>query len=232
VEELALTTEANWIIFNDADEVRTPPWADVSLRNALFHVYQSGFTAVNHTCLNFALTQDSFRTGLSLEQHLTWFNPERADLSRVNSWARLPGDPAELAWSGGHGVRFQGLRVFPYNFVIRHYPIRSVEQGRRKVFKERLPRFSVEERLRGWHAHYDHVRADALIQPTTDLLHFDEHFDEDYLIERLTGVGFELPVAAPTVRLRIIRALRKAGLLEPIVKLWWRLRGRAARSDR
>jgi DNA repair exonuclease SbcCD ATPase subunit len=38
---------------------------------------------------------------------------------------------------------------------MRHYPIRSAEQGERKVFRERKPRFDPEELARGWHVQYE-----------------------------------------------------------------------------
>ena len=38
---------------------------------------------------------------------------------------------------------------------MRHFPVRSQAHGQRKVFEERKPRFSDDERGRGWHVQYD-----------------------------------------------------------------------------
>jgi hypothetical protein len=229
-EEVAVDLRADWIIHNDADEFRFAPWAGVSLRDALFHVQEAGFSAVDHGCLNFALTEERLDAAAPLEERLTWFLAERTpDLFRLNCWRRSTGSRAELAWSGGHTVRFPGQKVFPYNFLIHHFPIRSVEQGRRKVFGERLPRYPVNERLEGWHSHYDHTRADELVRPTNGLTHLQPSFNQDFVLERLTGVGWE-PVTAPvTLKLRTARVLRRLGLLDKALSLRWRHGGRAAR---
>ena len=232
LEELALTVDADWVVSNDADEFRQAPWPRVPLRDALFHVQTQGYSAVNHTCLNFALTQDTFVPGCKVEEHLSWFEPERVtDLSRLNCWRRQPDSKVELAWSGGHTVRFPERAVFPYNFLIRHYPIRSVEQGQRKVFAERLPRFRVNERLRGWHSHYDSLTPDTLLQATAGLLCFDDTFDEDFLLERLVGVGFDPSPVPVSMKLRLARVLRQIGVLDSLLTYKWRHSGRAARLE-
>jgi hypothetical protein len=229
-EEIAIGLDADWIIHNDADEFRSSPWLGVSLRDALYHVQTEGYSAVDHGCLNFALTDDHLEPSSSVEQRLTWFEAARTvDLSQLNCWLHIPNIPVELAWSGGHTVRFPGQKVFPYNFLLRHYPIRSVEQGRRKVFAERLPRFRVEERLQGWHDHYDRVRAETLVRPTNGLVHFDSSFYEGFVLERLTDVGWEPGPVRLTFKLRMARALRRVGLLESVLRLRWKLTGRAAK---
>jgi hypothetical protein len=231
VEELALDLGHDWVVQNDADEFRFAPWPGVSLRDALFHVQTQGFSAVNHGCLDFALTEEPAGLDAPIEDHLTWFQAAGIpDLTQLNCWRQMPGTRVELAWSGRHTVRFQGLRVFPYNFLIHHYPIRSVEQGRRKIFAERLPRFRVDERLQGWHSHYDHMTAETLVQPTDGLVHLDSTFDEDFVLERLTGVGWEPREAPVTVKTRMARVLRRLGLLDAALSLRWRLAGRAAKG--
>lgn len=231
-EEVAAELDATWVIHNDADEFRSAPWPGATLRDALFHVHTQGFTTVNHGCLNFALTEDGFDTGTRLEEHLKWFLAERTpDLFRLNCWRRLPGTRAELAWSGGHSVRFPGMTVFPYNFLIHHFPIRSVEQGRRKIFKERLPRYPVGERLEGWHSHYDHMQAETLVRPTNGLVYLEPNFDEDFVLERLTGVGWEPVSGSLTLKVRLARLLRRLGLLDKALSFRWRYGGRAAKDQ-
>jgi hypothetical protein len=51
-------------------------------------------------------------------------------------------------------------KVAPTKFVLRHYGIRSYEQGMKKIFRDRLPRYDPEETRRGWHIHYDFVAKD------------------------------------------------------------------------
>ncbi len=55
----------------------------------------------------------------------------------------------------GHKVCFEGLKVFPLQFINRHYRIRSQKHGLRKVFQERKNRFDPTEKSAGSHLHYD-----------------------------------------------------------------------------
>jgi vacuolar-type H+-ATPase subunit I/STV1 len=52
-------------------------------------------------------------------------------------------------------VQFRDRRIFPIQFLLRHYPIRSQGHGERKVFAERKKRFLERERVKGWHVQYD-----------------------------------------------------------------------------
>ena len=44
--------------------------------------------------------------------------------------------------------------------MLRHYGIRSYEQGLKKIFRDRLPRYDAQEKRRGWHIHYDFIARD------------------------------------------------------------------------
>ena len=64
---------------------------------------------------------------------------------------------------GSHKPSFSpGVEVMvsPNKFVLRHYKIRSYEHGLRKVFSERLPRYSPELRSLGWHVQYNNFARD------------------------------------------------------------------------
>ncbi len=79
----------------------------------------------------------------------------------------------------------------PFKFLLRHYSIRTQEQGERKIFDglKRLNRYDSE--VRGWHVQYDELskRRSFVWDPET-LLRFDEEtFYRDYVVERLSGVG-------------------------------------------
>src|SRR6185503_9100294 len=90
----------------------------------------------------------------------THWSPARAlDKLQVKAWRKTA--EVDLVSTGGHEARFPGRRVFPLRFLLRHYPIRGQAHGERKVFTERRPRFSAEERARGWHVQYDGVEEGA-----------------------------------------------------------------------
>jgi glycosyltransferase involved in cell wall biosynthesis len=193
IAELSDSLQADWIVVNDADEVRRSPWPGVTLRDAIFTVDRRGFNAIDYTTLIFEPTDDGFPHGGRLDyfQHFR-FGSQPWHFLRINTWKPL-GHTMNLADSGGHEVRFEGRRVFPYKFLLKHYPIRSQRHGERKVHLERLPRWSNEERALGWHVHYDHIRkGESFLRDSASLIHFDDRrFHEEFLIERLSGIGIE-----------------------------------------
>lgn len=194
IEQLSESIDADWIVVNDADEVRRSPWSGLTLRDAIFTADQRGFNAIDYTDLEFEPTDDSFPDGGSLD-HFRYFrfgtNPWH--FLKINSFKRT-GHPVNLVDSGGHEVHFEGRRVFPYKFLLKHYPVRTQQQGERKIFQERKQRWAQEERALGWHVHYDQVQpGDCLIKNPANLIRFDERrFPEEFLIERLSGIGIAL----------------------------------------
>jgi hypothetical protein len=89
--------------------------------------------------------------------------------------------------------------VYPYKFLLRHYPIRSQAHGERKVFRERQSRFLPEARDRGWHRQYDAIQAGhSFLRAPESLEEFaEESFLEDYVVERLSGVGLDRVALGP-----------------------------------
>ncbi|MEI9975608.1 MAG: glycosyltransferase family 2 protein [Ignavibacteriota bacterium] len=204
-EELASYLAADWFIHVDPDELRESPWPKVTLREALYRVDYEGFNAVNHTCVTFPPTGSGYRDDLPLEQQFQYFEfgVHAGHLVQVKAWKRQP-TRVECADSGGHEARFAGRRVYPFRFLLKHYPIRSPEHGRKKVFQERRPRFSPELRQRGWHIQYDHILEDeAFVKDPSTLSHFrPETFYSEYLVERLSTIGIWLPGAAAPMEYR------------------------------
>jgi hypothetical protein len=104
----------------------------------------------------------------------------------VKAWKNIH-QSVQLSESGGHDARLPHRRVFPFNFLLKHYPVRSQAHGERKVFRDRAPRWDPQERAGGWHIQYDHVDAGHnFVREKASLLEFDETFDSRYLMERLT----------------------------------------------
>jgi hypothetical protein len=160
-ELLAAQLGADWYIRADADEFREGPWPELSHAESIALVDALGYTAVQSQVLEFRPTDDSFPAGGDPRQHLHHYEP--CDLSNslcVKAWRQPPaGVHVDIAKTGGHEAGFPGRRVFPIHFISRHYPIRSSEHARRKIFNERLNRYPKEERERGWHVHWDELAA-------------------------------------------------------------------------
>jgi hypothetical protein len=157
VEVVAAGLDADWFIHHDADERRCGPWAGLGLRDALWRVDRAGFSAVDHTVMNFRPTDDGFEAGGDFEAHFRHFEFGRTSdlLLQIKAWKNA--GPVDLASSGGHEAKFPRRRVFPYKFELKHYPIRSQAHGEQKVFRDRIARWDPGERALGWHVHYDDV---------------------------------------------------------------------------
>lgn len=162
VEDIAEMVPADWHLFVNADEFREAPWPDTTLAEGLFEVQQLGYNAVNFELVNFMPTEgDAFVPGEDVREHLHYYEPPGAfDLLQIKAW-NSGGVRPDMRSHAGHSVLFEGRRVFPTPFILRHYPIRSVEHGMRKVHGERLTRFDQQERSDGWHVQYDAYAAGA-----------------------------------------------------------------------
>ncbi len=195
VAELAHSLPANWVLHHDVDEIRESPWPNVTLRDAIYRVEREGFNAIDHTVINFVPTDNDFTGAQSLRDHFRHFEFGRrpGHFIQVKGWANR-GDTIDLASSGGHIAEFPGRRVYPYKFLLRHYPIRSQAHGERKVLLERHARWNSEERRRGWHNHYDKMEPGYLyLRRPEELTLFDDSFYGTFLVERLSGIMREVP---------------------------------------
>lgn len=200
-EEIAAAVTADWYVHYDVDEVRRSPWPQLRLKDAIHRVDRSGFNAVDHTVVTFHPVDDGYRAHDDLEAYFRYFDFSRrcGSFVQIKAWKRTAAR-VSLADSGGHEARFPGRAVYPFKFLLKHYPVRSQAHGLRKVLRERVARWDPVERAAGWHTHYDHVGpAHRFLRAPETLERFEpRHFDTTYLIERLSGIGLtpEAPHAA------------------------------------
>jgi hypothetical protein len=192
VEILSTQLQADWFIHHDVDEIRESPCPDIRLKDAIYMVDQAGFNCIDHTVVEFKPTDDNFAPGSDFRSYFKYFQfgKRPGDFVQIKAWKNT-GQTISLAETGGHEVRFEGRKVYPYKFLLRHYQIRSQAQGERKVLKERKRRWHPDERAKGWHTHYDAIQEnhDFICSPS-ELEFFDERlFYKKYLTERLSGIG-------------------------------------------
>lgn len=149
-EQLAQSLDADWIIHQDADEFRVCSDRGRSLAQAIAEVDEGGFNALNFLEFTFIPTREApdhdnpnyLQTMRSYYPFLPRFP------HRLNAWKRQDG-PIELSHSGGHVVRFPGLRMAPRSMYSRHYMFLSVAHVANKYA---LERFAPDELAEGWQA--------------------------------------------------------------------------------
>jgi glycosyl transferase family 2 len=160
-EQLAAELEADWFMHADPDEIRLPPVSGSTLGEALASVDRQGFNAVNFTEFTFVPTRQSpDHDHPDYVRTMRWYYPFlAASPSQLKGWKKQPA-PVELAWSGGHVVRFPGLRMSPTPFPMRHYLFLSKAHAVRKYVQKT---YDAEELASGWHVARSRLRAEDII---------------------------------------------------------------------
>ena len=152
-EELAAELDADWFIHHDADEIRVSGTQGRSLAHTIEELDRAGFTAVDFHEYVFVPTRESpDHDHPEFRQTMRWYYPYApASPFRRNAWKRQEG-PVELAWSGGHVVRFPDLRPAPSPLALRHYLFLSVPHAIEKFVIRRFANDEVEAGWHGWRA--------------------------------------------------------------------------------
>ncbi len=147
-EELAASLDADWFMHCDPDEVRLPGAPGLTLAAALEAADAQGYNAVNFIEFTFIPTRESpDHDHPDFARTMRWYYPFLpAFPHRLSAWKRQP-QRVELAWSGGHRVRFPGLSMFPKSFPMRHYLFLSVPHAIEKYVEMR---FDERELKAGW----------------------------------------------------------------------------------
>jgi glycosyltransferase involved in cell wall biosynthesis/SAM-dependent methyltransferase len=172
--QIASELDADWFIHHDADEFRESPWFGLILKDAIQQVDAAGFNAIDFASFDFWPTHDRFKAGDDVREAFTRYAPsEIYDRVQIRCWKKTA-KTVDLASTGGHEARFEGRKVFPLRFILRHYPIRGQAHGEQKVFRERRERFVATERERGWHVQYNNLPEGAsFIRDPASLIPYD-----------------------------------------------------------
>jgi hypothetical protein len=191
-EDVAARHPGRWIVSVDSDEVRSSPWSGISFRGGLYICERMGFTAVDLTVLNFRPIDEGFSAGDDPERAFRYFEFGGffAHHFQIKTW-RQGSARVDLTQSAGHDARFERRRVFPYKFLLKHYPLRNSAQASRKIFTERKPRYAAATRAKGWHVQYDrYTSGDSFVWNADELIEFDEATTRSrHLVEVIAGIG-------------------------------------------
>jgi glycosyltransferase involved in cell wall biosynthesis len=190
---IGASSDYDWIIHHDADEIRISPWGpSVSLQEAITHIDSLGYNAIDFSVFDFRFLKTNLNPSKPWQESLVYgeFGKRPGHFLQIKCWKNYK-KPVLLSSTGGHQALFEGSKIFPLKFLLRHYPLRGIEHALKKIFKERLPRYNKAKRLLGWHTQYDkYQEGEQLGWDANSLLYWptQEH-RRDLIVERLTGLG-------------------------------------------
>ena len=169
-EQLAMSLEADWFMHVDADEIRLPPQSGQTLASALQEVDREGYNAVNFQEFTFVPTAENpdhdHPDYLQTMRHYYPFLP--AFPHRLNAWKKLE-TKAELAWSGGHLIRFPSLAMYPQSFIMKHYLFLSAKHAIKKYIHKT---YDPAEVATGWHGGRAKLTPEDIKLPSAKQLRF------------------------------------------------------------
>lgn len=190
--DYARSLDADWVLHHDADEIRISPWEGVTLREAISSIDSVGYNAIDFTVIDFRFLRSSPNASAPFQNNLWHFEFGRrpGHFAQVKGWKNVRS--VNLAESGGHDAVFEGRKVYPMKFLLKHYPLRNKEQAGKKIHQNRLPRYILEKGKYGWHTQYDQFSDSKEVSgwKYSDLLPWHPvHFNTEYVVERLSGIG-------------------------------------------
>lgn len=176
-EYLASILDADWFMHSDPDEVRLSHRSDLTLAEALARADSEGYNAVNFQEFTFIPTREApdhdHPDYKKTMRHYYAFSP--AFPNQLKAWKRQP-ERVELAWSGGHLVRFPDLRMYPETFVMRHYLLLSLPHAVEKWVQQRFDPVALKA---GWHGWRAHIQTGRIKFPSQSELNY--YIDDDHL---------------------------------------------------
>lgn len=163
-EELSYELPADWFIHHDADEIRQAPYPYRTLIEGIKIVDNEGYNSINFDEFVFVPTgvkgNYEYKNFIEEMKYYYFFKP--GPQHRINAWKHF-GQKIDLHSSGGHQVKFEGRRVYPKNFIMRHYMVLSLQHAIIKYCEKAYS--EVEHREKGWHGPRAIIRPDQINFP-------------------------------------------------------------------
>jgi len=195
-EQFARELDADWFLHVDADEIRLPWRQDQTLVECFAQATAEGYNALDFTEYTFMPTREEpWHDHPRFLETMLWYHPyQPMTPCRLTAW-RNTHQPVELAWKGGHVVRFPGIRPHPCRLKMKHYLFLSPEHAVEKYVRRK---FLPEELQRGWHGWRADMQFRDIHLPSQRELRFyvsdddldpsdprNTYFVEDTVLERL-----------------------------------------------
>jgi hypothetical protein len=178
-EELFQSLEADWLMHVDADEIHLPPPGYRTLVAALADADARGYDTAEFAEFTFVPTREApDHDHAEFQRTLRSYYPFRPTSPHCVRALKKREGPMEIAWSGGHLVRFgTEPRLFPEHFRMRHYLFLSPAHAASK-YARRYEEHEVA--VRGWHGWRPRLRPERIELPSaSELRHADTDDDLD-----------------------------------------------------
>ncbi len=185
-EQIAKELQYDWFIHYDADEMRVSPWKECTLRQTLYHADRLGYNLIENTVIDHKITET--QEDIFMKDTYFDFGHRAAHFRQTKTWKKA--EKLDLKKSGGHLAVVDYPKMYPLKILNRHYPLRSVEQAKKKICVDRIPRFQKEKKTRHWHAHYDTFDVERdIIHEKSGLLQWEKKTFDDLYIPLFLGCG-------------------------------------------
>ena len=154
IEDLSAESDADWILYTDADEWRRSHRPGERLLDAVTRADAGGYNAIDFRVFQFYCTNGLWAHGDCSPEDFFRYYDEADCISRIPNRKLWKNVGRVTLAGGGHEVTFPGMRIYPQRLSMKHYPFRTPAQAKTKV-ETRLARRRKEEHDKGWGVHYD-----------------------------------------------------------------------------
>jgi glycosyltransferase involved in cell wall biosynthesis len=190
MSNIASESNHEWFIHVDADEKIDSPIPGLSVREFIGMADVAGYNIIDLTLVDFRPYKSTMSGALKLDKWEFGLRPGAVSIERA---FKINSGDIDLASAGGHKVGMAHPKPFPINLVLRHYPLRSPQHARKKIFRDRRPRFREERRKFGFHVQYDSFyRWSRFLWKEKNLFEWNQDTVQEWMPEFTTraGLGF------------------------------------------
>jgi len=145
--ELISAAPHDWVVHVDADEWLCSPETGQTLLAGMGEADAAGFNCIDfHEFVFIPMADENFLFEGYAEAMSSYYFFQPTYPRLIRAWKRSAG--LDNSASGGHTLDSGEVRLFPRNFLLRHYPALSREQARQKYLARQ---YDPEEISRNWH---------------------------------------------------------------------------------
>jgi len=179
-QSLAIELDYDWFLHIDADEIHDAPEEYTNLYEGILDVDRKGFNVINFEEFVFIPknNNESFEGTDYTKKMKTYyfFEPRKQNLNRA--WKK--NNNIDLVSSGGHNIILPEKKVYPINFILKHYICLSYDYIVDKYTSGKRDH-TPNERLLGWgNDRFGYTREDFILDKKIKELkvyNFDKRFD-------------------------------------------------------